>query len=238
MRAVGALDHDPARLLLDPDLFQQRRQPHAGPFRAADHAVGELQGIELRGAPLHAAIGAAFDEMDARDLRKAHDVLHRQQQRPLDEAVDHQAMFCRIDIRASGMMALEEQAVRRDDAVQVLQRREADGGFFAGGEPGNVAPDHAGLEIGGPAIGPVDHAGADRLRPRRVRRWRSGLGLGIAPAFPSARLPVSAAPSPRKLRRASRLRTPDTAAMRRRLGPMFPRFKASEPLSLPNVVIY
>ena len=74
----------------------------------------------------------------------------------------------RIDVGPSGMMALEEQAVRRDDAVQILQRRKADGGFRAGGEPRHVAPDDAGLGLGGPAIGPVDHAGADRLRPWRV----------------------------------------------------------------------
>ena len=38
-------------------------------------------------------------------------------------------MLVRVDVRPSGVMALEEQAVRRDDAVQVLQRRKADGGF-------------------------------------------------------------------------------------------------------------
>src|SRR5205085_8717452 len=41
MRAVGALDHRPFRFLLDADLFQQRRQPDAGPFGAPDHAVAE-----------------------------------------------------------------------------------------------------------------------------------------------------------------------------------------------------
>jgi len=34
VRAVGAFDHRPLRLLLDADLFQQRRQPDAGPFGA------------------------------------------------------------------------------------------------------------------------------------------------------------------------------------------------------------
>ena len=118
VRAVGAFDHDPLRLLLDADLFQQRGEPDAGPFRAADHAVGELQRIDLRGAPLHAAVGRAFDEMDARHRRKAHDVVHRQQQRTLDQAVDHQPVLVRIDVRPPGVIALEEQAVRRDDAVQ------------------------------------------------------------------------------------------------------------------------
>ena len=136
------------------------------------HAVPELQRIHLRGAPFHAAIGRAFDEMDARDLREAQDVLHGKKQRTLDEAMDHQSVLRRIDIGPSSMMALEEQPVRRDDAVQILQRRKADGRFRARSQPGNVAADDGGLGIGGPAIRPIDHAGADRLRPRRVCGWR------------------------------------------------------------------
>jgi hypothetical protein len=84
--------------------------------------VGELQRIQLRGAPLHAAIGRAFDEMNPRDLRETHDVLHRKDQRALDQTMDHQSVLIRIDVRPPRMIALEEQAVRRDDAVQVLQR--------------------------------------------------------------------------------------------------------------------
>jgi len=45
--------------------------------------MAELKRVHLRGAPVHAAIGRAFDEMDARDLREAQDVLHGQQQRRL-----------------------------------------------------------------------------------------------------------------------------------------------------------
>ncbi len=96
-------------------------------------------------------------------------------------AVDHQFVLRRIDVGPPGMMAFEEQSVRRDDAVQVLQRRKAHGRFRARRQPGNVAPDDGGFGIGGPAIGPVDHAGADRLRPRRVRggrRFRRRIGDG------------------------------------------------------------
>jgi hypothetical protein len=143
-------------------------------------AHAELQRIQLRGAPLHAAIGRAFDEVDARHGREAQDVLHRENQWPLDQAMDHQSVLVRIDVGPAGMIALEKQPVRRDDAVQVLQRREADGGFGAGGEPRHVAPDHAGLGVGGPAIGPVDHAGSERLRPRRFggRGSRSRFRMG------------------------------------------------------------
>src|SRR5260370_20524871 len=46
VRAVGALDHRPARFFFDADLFQQGREFYAGPFRATDHAVIELQRIQ------------------------------------------------------------------------------------------------------------------------------------------------------------------------------------------------
>ena len=59
---------------------------------------------------------------------------------PLDQAVDHQPVLIRIDVRPPGVIALEKQAVRRDDAVQILQRRETDRRFGAGGEPRHVAP--------------------------------------------------------------------------------------------------
>ena len=180
MRAIGALDHRPFCLFLDADFFQQRRQSYAGPFGATDHAVAELQRVHLRGAPVHAAIGRAFDEMDARYRWKAKDVLHGEQQRPLDEPVNHQLVLRRIDVGPARMVALEEQSIGRDDAVQFLQRRKAHRRFRAGGEPGDVAPDDGGFGIRRPAVGPVDHACADRLRPGGIggRRRRRGVGHG------------------------------------------------------------
>ena len=50
----------------------------------------------------------------------------------------------------------------------------------AGGEPGHVAPDHVALEFRRLAIGTVDHAGTERLRPWRVRRRRTRL-RGLRP---------------------------------------------------------
>src|SRR4029079_12708788 len=95
----------------------------------------ELQRIDLRSAPLHAAVGGTFDEMDPRRRWKANDVLHGEDQRTFDEAMDHQPVLVRIDVGPPGMMAFEKQAMWRDDAVQVLQRREADGGFGSGSQP-------------------------------------------------------------------------------------------------------
>jgi hypothetical protein len=72
----------------------------------------------------------------------------------------------RIDVGAAGVIALEEQSVRRDDAGLILQRREADGGFRRRGQPRHVAADHVFDEFGWLAIRLVDDA-----RPKHLRPW-------------------------------------------------------------------
>src|SRR3954467_10180697 len=79
-------------------------------------------------------------------------------------------MLCRIDLGAAGVIALEEQTVRRDDAAEILDRREADRGLLAGGEPRHVAADRVLDEFRRLTVRPVDDAGPERLRPRRVFR--------------------------------------------------------------------
>src|SRR5260370_3517418 len=59
--------------------------------------------------------------MNARLRRRAPDVIHGEDERLVDEAMEHQAVLLRIDRGDAGMMALVEQSVRRDDAVEVLQ---------------------------------------------------------------------------------------------------------------------
>jgi hypothetical protein len=62
------------------------------------HAVRELAAVELRAAPLHAGVGRAFEEVDAVHApREALEVVHREHQRLVDEAVDHQPVLGRID---------------------------------------------------------------------------------------------------------------------------------------------
>jgi hypothetical protein len=138
----------------------------------------ELQRIHLRGAPLHAAIGRAFDEVNARHRWKAHDVFHGENERTLDQTMDHQPVLIRIDVRPACMMALEKQAVRCDDAMQVLQRRKADGRFGPGRQPWHVAPD-APASARKPAMGPINHAGPDRPRCVRGRRSPRGPVAGL-----------------------------------------------------------
>ena len=68
-------------------------------------------------APL---IAGAFDEGDARFHRIARQRLEREHQRPLHQAVDHQAVLVGIDVGRAGMAALEMQPARRDHAVEQL----------------------------------------------------------------------------------------------------------------------
>ena len=46
------------------------------------------------------------------DRWEAQDVLHGEDQRALDQAVDHQLVLRRIDVGPARMVALEEQPVR------------------------------------------------------------------------------------------------------------------------------
>jgi hypothetical protein len=61
--------------------------------------------------------------------------------------------FGRIDLGGAAVMALEAQPVRRDDAVEFMQRREVDRGYRIRGQPLDVAADHMGLEFGRFAVG-------------------------------------------------------------------------------------
>jgi hypothetical protein len=112
--------------------------------------------------------------MNARHRGEAHDVVHGQNERTLDQAVDHEPMLARVHVDATGVVALEEQSVRGDDPVHGLQRRETDGGFLARGQPGHVAADDVAFELRRHAVRAVDNAGTDRLRP-----WRFGGGRGL-----------------------------------------------------------
>jgi hypothetical protein len=144
----------------------------------------ELQRIELRRAPFHAAIGRAFNEMDARDGWKTLDVFHRQQQGPTDKPVDHQPVLLRIYGRAAAVVTLEEQAIGGDDPGLILQRRKADRGFLTGREPGNVAPDHVFDELRRLPVRPINDAGTQSLRPRRILRRKGVRRTGLCRTAP------------------------------------------------------
>jgi hypothetical protein len=97
------------------------------------------------------------------------------------QAIDDQAMVRRVDLGHAAVMALEAEPVGRDDAVQLVQRREADRGFRRRRQPLDPAPHHVAFVFRGRAIGRIVDAGPQVLRPvghvgRLVlRRGRQGL---------------------------------------------------------------
>ena len=74
-------------------------------------------------APLAAAVAGTLDEVNARHGRQTANVVHGEDQRLVDETVHHQPVLRGIDRGDAAMMALVEQSIRRDDAVEILQRR-------------------------------------------------------------------------------------------------------------------
>src|SRR5574343_466484 len=85
-RTVGALgQHVAGLLVIDAAILEQGLQRHAGEFRAGQHAVRVLHGRYGDVAPFQAGVGAAFDEVDARHGRQAHQFIHGVDLRLLQE---------------------------------------------------------------------------------------------------------------------------------------------------------
>ena len=110
-----------ARIQLAPflhaDLVQQGGEQHPGPLAAGQHAVAELQAVHLRTAPLHAAVGGAFQEADHAHRGEAHQVVHGEDDRAFHHAVNHQPVLLRVDIRQARMKTLEDDPGRGNDAT-------------------------------------------------------------------------------------------------------------------------
>ena len=86
--------------------------------------MGVLHGRNGNIAPLQPGIRAAFDKVNARYRRQAHQFIHRVNlglfQQRIIRTIDHQAMPGRIDILPALVMALKMQSRRRNDAKQPL----------------------------------------------------------------------------------------------------------------------
>ena len=109
---IRAFQHQPFRVRLEAGLVKQHLERHARIHDVVNHAVGELAAVELGAAPLHAGIRRAFQEIDPVHARHAPDVFHREHQRLLDEAVDHQPVVGGIDFGDTAVVALEAKSRR------------------------------------------------------------------------------------------------------------------------------
>ena len=164
-----------ARLRREARLVEQCRERHARPLAARQQAVRLLHVPRHRAAPVARGVPGALEEIDARHGRKADEIVHREDERPLHQPVQHQPVLRRIDVGHPAVLALEGHAGRSDDAVQVLERRERHA--LGRHDRRSLELDDVLLELGGQAVrAPVDRL-ARLLHPlrhvrRQVRRLR------------------------------------------------------------------
>src|SRR5690606_22837534 len=119
--------------------------------------------------PLAAGVPRALVEVDHGCGWESLDVIHGEDRGPIDHAMDHQAMFGRIDVGDTCMVTLEEEAVRGHRSVQVRQRGAARG---IGGQS-----QHMSLERrAGPVLRGV---WSPFCHPGRNVRWDRGARLGL-----------------------------------------------------------
>src|SRR5215471_14037599 len=118
--------------------------------------MGPLHGRLPRLHDLAAARAGTFQEIGARDGREPLEIGQRVLDRPVDHAVDNEAVSGRIDVWDAGVMPFVVQAGWRDSAVASLQGRE-------GGGTGRVYPTHIGLELRAGAVAAVDAHETARL---------------------------------------------------------------------------
>jgi hypothetical protein len=191
-------------LAVEPAIVEQGGELHAGELAAREHPVGVLHRGHRDVAPFHAGVGAAFDEVHARDRGQAHEVIHGVDLRLLHHAHHHEAMLVRVDVPPALVVALEVQAVGGDDAEQALQRRERDRSGADAREAGALAAlevllvfrrhpvgaRHHGLSKALAVLGQVEDRGiAFRGLGRGLARGDGGGGEeGAAQEFPASRL--------------------------------------------------
>ena len=113
--------------------------------------------------------------MQAHDGRQALQVLHRERQRTVHQAVDHQGVLPGIDVRQEGPTRGRHvvERGRRDHAHGILKRgrhmkHEAEG---IGRRPSAVRNAHRSDEMGPLAVCDQLLAAPDHLRGRWFRRW-------------------------------------------------------------------
>ncbi len=83
--------------------------------------MGVLDGRNGDIPPLRCRVGATLDEVETGNRRQPHDLVHGEDFRLLDHAIDHEAMFRRVNIPPALVMPLKMQATWGDDSEQGLQ---------------------------------------------------------------------------------------------------------------------
>src|SRR6185437_5715999 len=121
-RRVGTFGDQPARLGPWTHLIEQSLERYAGPLRATQQSVAHLRISAWLPELIARRVTRAFEKVDVRDRRKPENVLHGEDQRSFHQAVNHQLVVVRIDLRNTGMVSLEMQRRWSDDTMQILKR--------------------------------------------------------------------------------------------------------------------
>ena len=121
------------------------------------------------------AVAAAFEKGHPRRHRIPGERVEGENQRPLDQPMDHKPMLIRIDVRSAAPGHDEMQPVRGDRAVHQMVRCA---GALSPWLPLRVVqrPHDVLLERRWPFVGPDGSAGLEA--PRRIGQWRIRRRLG------------------------------------------------------------
>ena len=123
--AIGTFSQNETRLLfVIAAVIQQCGQWYTREFAAGQHAVRVLHRRHRGMSPFHCGVGTALQKVNARHRGESHQIIHREDHRRLDQAMDHQPMRIGCNIVPALMVSFKMQAIRRDDAKQRLQRGE------------------------------------------------------------------------------------------------------------------
>ena len=115
--AVAAFGQHPGRSAILADEIDEEAERNSRPFIGAHQPVSVLHGQGVVGLlPVFPSIASALDEMDPRDRRHGDQVVDRQNQRLLHQAVDQQTVFGRVEIGHARVAAL----VRKREAHSCL----------------------------------------------------------------------------------------------------------------------
>ena len=69
-------------------------------------------------APLGGGVGTALDEGKARYRWQTHDLVHGEDHVLFDHAIDHEAVFGRVDVPPALVVSLKVQTTGRDDTEE------------------------------------------------------------------------------------------------------------------------
>ena len=120
--------------------------------------MGKLEPFHLGSTPFHTSVGRTFEEANHAGCGKAHQIIHGENERTFNQAVDHQSVLVWINLRQPGMVALKYNRTGRNDARNISQRGKTDGRDSVGGQPVDGSAFNTGFKPGWLPIGICHHA--------------------------------------------------------------------------------